>query len=152
MEGENLPTGPKFARVVYALLGVAVLAALLKLGDISGAKPLILRTVPTRGEIRGSGNLYSEVPTRTSLVLPDTEHVLERTRAHSVAFVDDVPGFYRPSPEPVREEDEPVCGDLDDFPESNRAVFPLPEACFNSYEDISEGRPIHRAATRAPTS
>jgi hypothetical protein len=28
----------------------------------------------------------------------------------------------------VREEAEPVCGDLDDFPKSSRAVFSLPEA------------------------
>jgi hypothetical protein len=46
-----LPTGPKFARMPYALFGVAVLAVLLKLGDISGAKPLVLRTLPTRREI-----------------------------------------------------------------------------------------------------
>ncbi len=57
MEGENLPMGPKFAGVAYALIGVAGLAVLLKLGDISGAKPLVLRTLPTHREIRGSDNL-----------------------------------------------------------------------------------------------
>ena len=38
---------PRFARAAYVLFGVAILAALLKLGGISGAQPLVLRAVPS---------------------------------------------------------------------------------------------------------
>ncbi len=42
------------------------------------------------------------------------------------------PVFYRPS---SADFDGPVCGDLGDSPRSSRAVFPLPEEYFNSYDD-----------------
>ena len=46
---------------------------------------------------------------------------------------DEAPVFYRPSS--GKEDGELVCGNLDDFPESSRVVFPLPEDYFDSYED-----------------
>jgi murein DD-endopeptidase MepM/ murein hydrolase activator NlpD len=51
----------------------------------------------------------------------------------------DAPVFYRPSPGSARGANgvsgEPVCDDLEDFPEGSRAVFPLPKDYFDSYED-----------------
>jgi hypothetical protein len=40
-----LPAGLKLARVAYVTFAVAVLLALLKLNDFSGAKPFILKIV-----------------------------------------------------------------------------------------------------------
>jgi len=137
-----LLTGPKFARAAYALFGVAVLAALLKLGDISGAEPVVLRTAPATPVTKSGEAAASpgEVSKGTPLYLPETERASTRTPARSVAFADDASVFYRPSPEPAaREADEgrgePVCGDLGDFSKGSRAVFPLSDAYFNSYED-----------------
>ena len=62
---------------------------------------------------------------------------------------DEAPVFYRPSS--GKEDGELVCGNLDDFPESSRVVFPLPEDYFDSYED-TWGRRVRRVVTRAPTS
>jgi len=57
----------------------------------------------------------------------------------------EAPVFYRPSLQvsdggssagaTAGTSAEPVCGDLGSFPASSRAVFPLPEAYFNSYDD-----------------
>jgi collagen type III alpha len=62
--------------------------------------------------------------------------------ARATSGARDAPVFYRPSLEPsvggaLREgaSSEPVCGNLGSFPASSRAVFPLPEAYFNSYDD-----------------
>ena len=41
-----MPAGLKLARVAYVTFAVAVLLALLKLNDFSGAKPFILKIVP----------------------------------------------------------------------------------------------------------
>ena len=47
---------------------------------------------------------------------------------------DEAPVFYRPSSGEDR-DCELVCGNLGDFPESNRVVFPQPKDYFDSYED-----------------
>ena len=136
----------KFARAAYALFGIAVLAALLKLGGISGAEPVVLRTVPSTPVAKAEEAAATrEVSRGERLTLPDTERVdagrvLTKAPPISPVFSGDAPVFYRPSPAaPAREADEgsgePVCGDLGDFPKSSRAVFPLPNAYFNSYDD-----------------
>jgi hypothetical protein len=123
---------PRFARAAYALFGVAVLATLLKLGGISGAQLLALRTVPSTPvakaeEVAAAGE---RVSVGERLDLPDKERSLART-SNPLARLktqDDAPVFYRPFPESTREangsSEEPVCGDLGDFPKSSRAVFP----------------------------
>ena len=47
---------------------------------------------------------------------------------------DEAPVFYRLSSGEDR-AGELVCGNLGDFPESSRVVFPLPGDYFDSYED-----------------
>ena len=47
---------------------------------------------------------------------------------------DEAPVFYRLSSGEDR-DGELVCGNLGDFPESSRVVFPLPKDYFDSYED-----------------
>jgi murein DD-endopeptidase MepM/ murein hydrolase activator NlpD len=134
---------PRFARAAYALFGVAVLAALLKLGGISGAQLLALRTVPSTPvakaeEVAAAGE---RVSVGERLDLPDEERSLTRTSNPPARLKaqNDAPVFYRPSPGSTREangsSEEPVCGDLGDFPKSSRVVFPLPDAYFDSYED-----------------
>lgn len=41
-----MPTGSRFTRVAYVMFSVAVMLALLKLGDFSGAEPYFLKMVP----------------------------------------------------------------------------------------------------------
>jgi murein DD-endopeptidase MepM/ murein hydrolase activator NlpD len=130
---------PRFARAAYALFGVAVLAALLKLGGVSGVQPLVLRAAPVpKAEEAAAGE---KVSGGERLVIPDVGR-LSTKMVESPARLkaqNDAPVFYRPSPGSTREangdSDEPVCGDLGDFPKSSKAVFPLPGAYFNSYED-----------------
>lgn len=69
-------------------------------------------------------------------------------RARATSSTGDAPVFYRPQTDGVGSggssasalgdattSGEAVCGDLGDLPESSRAVFPLPDEYFNSYDD-----------------
>ena len=137
---------PRFARATYALFAVAVLAALLKLGGISGAEPFVLRMMPATPVARATEPTPREVPGGEPLRLPEEARLstfagrpLAGLAGHSDEEEGDTPVFYRPSPGSARGADrvsgEPVCDDLGDFPESSRAVFPLPKDYFDSYDD-----------------
>lgn len=132
--------GPKFARVSYTLFSIAILAALIKLGGITGVKPFILRTTPATSVARAAEPVPGESPKGDSLNLPERRYtlggrLLPGLTSRPDAKDGDAPVFYRPSPAREAGSEEPVCGDLGDFPESSRVVFPLPEAYLNSYED-----------------
>ncbi|MDP8953024.1 MAG: hypothetical protein M3N18_12480 [Actinomycetota bacterium] len=153
---------PRLARASYVLFTVAVLAALLKLGSVSGAEPFVLRTMPATPVAKATEPAAREVPKGEPLDLPEearvsafAERPLTRLARRSEEEDGDAPVFYRPSPGSASGTDgnsgEPACGDLGDFPESSKAVFPLPEDYFDSYDD-TWGRPGRREDTRAPTS
>ena len=136
---------PRFARASYVLFAVAVLAVLMKLGSASGAEPFILRMMPVTPVAKANEPAVREVREDEPLDLPENEpltfagHPLTGLTGRSEEEDGDAPVFYRPSPGSTREADgdssEPVCKDLGDFPRSSRAVFPLPEDFFDSYED-----------------
>ena len=159
-----MPAGLKLARVAYVTFAVAVLLALLKLNDVSGAKPFILKIVPATPVAKAAQTAAGDckVPRDEALDLTDAdarETIGSRTsnlpgRKDSArtkkAASDEAPVFYRPSSgEDV--DGESVCGNLGDFLENSRVIFPLPRYYFGSYED-TWGRRVRRVVTRAPTS
>ena len=137
---------PRLARAPYVLFAVAVLAALLKLGSASGAEPFVLRMTPATPVAGATKPDTREVAEREPLRLPEESRVstfpgrpLTGLAGRSDEEAGEAPVFYRPFPGSVREADggssEPICGDLGGFPKSSKAVFPLPEDYFNSYDD-----------------
>src|SRR5215210_696418 len=135
---------------------VAVLLALLKLGGLSGAKPLFLRMVPTTPIAKAAEPAVGEREAREDKVLdlPDADGLVPGPVGHLLTITsrvanlsgreesagsprnDGAPVFYRPSSEGTRGTGGGVvCGNLGDFPKSSGAVFPLPGDYFDSYED-----------------
>ena len=133
---------------------VAVLLALLKLGGFSGARPFVLKMVPATPVAKAAQTVVGdwEAPGDEALDLSEADargaagHLLtvgskasnlpgwqDSARARKKVR-DGAPVFYRPS-SGENANGEPVCGNLVDFPESSRVVFPLPEDYFDSYED-----------------
>ncbi len=134
-------TDPRFVKASYTLFAVAVLAALLKLDGTWDAKPFILRMVPATPVAKATEPGLKEDTRGEPLNLPKGRSTIA---GRMLAVIDvrskegdgDVPVFYRPSSGEVRNSgSEPICDDLGDFPESSRAVFPLPKDYFNSYDD-----------------
>jgi collagen type III alpha len=136
------------------MFAVAVLLTLLKLGGFSGARPFVLKMVPatpvaktaqpaTRdGEVSGDEALdlpeasAPEAVGRLSTIGSKVSNwpVRQDSVRTGKPVRDEAPVFYRPT-SGEDGDDEPVCGNLGDFPESSRVVFPLPEDYFGSYED-----------------
>lgn len=140
-----MPKGSKFARASYALFSVAVLLALLKLGGITGTKPLFLRVAPaslvakaaepasTRDE---RGNEILDLPDVDGPAPKPVGRSTDRLASRSTGEERvEAPIFYRPSSGKWDPSDELVCRNLGDSPKSSRVVFPLPEDYFDSYED-----------------
>ena len=139
---------PGFARASYALFAVAVLAALLKLGGITGAKPAVLQMAPAEPAAAVAEPtpepIESRVPDGPLLDWPEEGDLVARPlsdfemggrlqgRAEPAKLAPDASVFRRPAS--GGEPSEPVCGDLGAFPESSRAVFPLPDEYLGSYE------------------
>jgi collagen type III alpha len=136
------------------MFAVAVLLALLKLGGSSGVKPFFLKMVPATPVAKAAQTATGDwkAPTDETLDLPDADargivgrsSILgskvsnlpsrqDSARTRKPAR-DESPVFYRPSSGEGADV-EPVCGNLGDFPESSRVVFPLPGGYFDSYED-----------------
>ena len=149
-----MPAGSRFARAAYVMFAVAVLLALLKLGGFSGPEPFFLKMVPATpvakaaqpadGEEEATedealdlsnanapglvGRLFT-VGSRVSTLAGRQDSVRTNKPAR-----DEAPIFHRPS-SGEGTDGGPVCGNLGDFPESSRVVFPLPDDYFDSYED-----------------
>jgi murein DD-endopeptidase MepM/ murein hydrolase activator NlpD len=124
--------------VSYVMFAVAILLALLKLGGITGAKPLFLKMVPAEPVAKAAEPADDEkVSVGERLDLPDadgsTGRLLAVFTAGSGREEGETPVFRRPSSGDP--DSEPVCGNLGNFPKSSRVVFPLPEEYFDSYED-----------------
>ena len=149
-----MPACLKLARVAYVTFAVAVLLALLKLSDFSGAKPFILKIVPATPVVKAAQTAAGDwkVPRDKALDLTDADAretvgslLTIGSRASNLpgrkdsartrkAAADEAPVFYRPSSgEDV--DGESVCGNLGNFPENSRVVFPLPRDYFGSYEN-----------------
>jgi murein DD-endopeptidase MepM/ murein hydrolase activator NlpD len=149
-----LPAGLKLARVAYVTFAVAVLLALLKLSDFSGAKPFSLMIVPATPVAKAAQTAAGDwkVPRDEALDLTDADAretvgslLTIGSRASNLpgrkdsartrkAAADEAPVFYRPS-SGGDVDGESVCGNLGDFPENSRVVFPLPRDYFGSYEN-----------------
>jgi len=137
---------PRFAKASYALFAVAALAALLKLGGITGAKPAVLQMAsaePAAAVAEPAPEpVESRVPDGPLLDWPEEGDVRPLSdfemggrvqgRAEPAELAPDASVFHRPSP--GGGPSEPVCGDLGAFPESSRVVFPLPDVYLGSYE------------------
>lgn len=131
---------PRFARASYALFAAAVLAALLKLGGITGAKPAVLLMAPAKpAAAKPAEPVESRVPDGPLPDWPEEDALGERPLSDftpggrfegRAAADEDASVFRRPGGEPS----EPVCGDLGAFPRSSRVVFPLPDEYLGSYE------------------
>ncbi len=140
-----MPKGSKFARTSYALFSVAVLLALLKLGGITGTKPLFLRVAPATPVAKAAEPGFTKDERRNEILdLPDADgpapkpagRSTDRPASRSAGEErGEAPIFYRPSSGKWNSDDEPVCRNLGDSPKSSRVVFPLPEDYFDSYED-----------------
>jgi murein DD-endopeptidase MepM/ murein hydrolase activator NlpD len=137
---------PRLARVAYALFAVAILAALLKQGGITGAKPAVLQMAPAEPAAAvaepAPEPIESRVPDGPLLDWPEEDDVRPLSdfemggrlegRAEPAKLAPDASVFRRPSS--GGGPSEPVCGDLGAFPESSRVVFPLPGEYLGSYE------------------
>ena len=139
---------PRLARASYAVFAVAVLAALLKLGGVTGAKPAVLQMAPAEHAAAVAepvpGEIESRVPDGPLLDWPEKDDLAARPlsdfemggrfegRIEPAELAPDASVFRRPSSEGT--PPEAVCGDLGAFPESSRVVFPLPDEYLGSYE------------------
>ena len=137
---------PRFARASYALFAVAVLAALLKLGSMTAAKPAVLQMAPAEPAAavaaRAPEPIESRAPDGPLMGWPEEGDVRPHSdfemggrlqgRADPAKLAPDASVFRRPSP--GGGPSEPACGDLGAFPESSRVVFPLPDEYLGSYE------------------
>lgn len=127
-----------FVRASYALFAIAVFAALLKIGAITGAAPIVLRTVPAKPAAAAEAQpLEDDLPTHRLLDLPEPgdsreQASLKARPEEQSSSANGLSIFRRPSPDGAPAG--PVCGDLGAFPQSSRAVFPLPARYFDSYE------------------
>jgi hypothetical protein len=133
---------------------VFVLLALLKVSSFSDAQPYFLEMVPATPVDKAAQPAAGdgEAPGDEALDLPEADARGSVGRLLTTGFkVSNLPGrqdsmrtrkpardeasvFYRPSSGEDR-DGELVCGNLGDFPESSRVVFPLPKDYFDSYED-----------------
>jgi hypothetical protein len=133
---------------------VFVLLALLKVSSFSDAQPYFLEMVPATPVDKAAQPAAGdgEAPGDEALDLPEADARGSVGRLLTTGFkVSNLPGrqdsmrtrkpardeasvFYRPSSGEDR-DCELVCGNLGDFPESNRVVFPQPKDYFDSYED-----------------
>ena len=131
-----------------------VLLALLKVSSFSDAQPYFLEMVPATPVDKAAQPAAGdgEAPGDEALDLPEADARGSVGRLLTTGFkVSNLPGrqdsmrtrkpardeasvFYRPSSGEDR-DGELVCGNLGDFPESNRVVFSLPKDYFDSYED-----------------
>lgn len=136
---------PRFVRASYALFAVAVLAALLKLGGITGAKPAVLQMAPAEPAAAvaepAPEPVESRVPDGPLPDWPEEDDVVARPLSDfelggrlegRTEPARDAPVFRRPAF--GAGPSGPVCGDLGAFSESSRVVFPLPEEYLGSYE------------------
>ena len=74
----------------YALFAVAGLLALLKLGGISGAKPLFLRTLPAVPVATATeATIYEKAPESETLDLPDADGPTKRAGRLLAGLVDE---------------------------------------------------------------
>jgi collagen type III alpha len=130
------------ARASYVLFAAAVCAALVKIGGMSGATPVLMQDAPTEPAVAQARTpLEEDLPTRPLLDLPepgdrpDAETASARLGASfdgGGQSADDPAIFRRPSP--TGAPPEPICGNLGNVPQSSRVVFPLPREYFDSYE------------------
>lgn len=137
-----MPKGPRFPKASYAMFAVAVMMAALKLGGFLDADPLFLKTVPanqvaktSEPEVRRQAE-EREAPDLHRLaegpILGPSERPFTGSLTGFNGQETEAPIFYRSS---SVDFNGPVCGDIGSSPRSRRAVFPLPEEYFNSYND-----------------
>lgn len=124
------------------MFAVAVMMEALKLGGFLDADPLFLKTVAanqvaktSEPEVRRQAE-ERETPDPHRLaegpILGSSERPFTASLTGFNGQETKAPIFYRPS---SVDFNGPVCGDLGGSPRRSRAVFPLPEEYFNSYND-----------------